>query len=608
MFEKILLFLSLLILCVSCEYENTEDYHNKVDTNVAPPQIQTVALNLEEDSIYLYSSLNINFWFTSNKQKISAVRFLVDNIERKVVTSSNGVFELNSYSVNENTHTLTIEVYTASGTGSLADQIGAETFVFSKTWTLIVDNSYFTKTKASVHNGLLKLSWPKCHIYDLKEYKVYRTIGWNYYEIGKTSALEFIDSTYVGEGEEYSVRAITGSGTIVNWGTLQLNQDLPSIKFVGTQTNDYHIYWNKCKYYNAIDTLVLSQLIGYGYLFNKVKSIQNPNDTTYNITNALFGDRVSFKIKLIPRWKNLLYNTAGYNQSFENQMVFILGIPILNSFSDIHQINSNEFICVSNNSLIKYSLSQMKVTDKLTYSSDCSVFYSLGASPLGGSIISYSGCNDNLMLVSSSNLQNYSFTNLKYLTGQQYVPKIILSDAGTGIVQSSNNRIYIYDFKTSSVLGSYYPNTQSNFHGFKISSNGEYFFGISDSLRLYRFHNQNFSKIWTTNMFDDSGRFYEFIPNEDNKLVIWNGQKFYVKHCDDFSTIYEFPLAGESLLNIEYYTKEILTYKTGHLLVRSMVDGTLLKDIPINITPNYWEACYLMNHYIISVNGVIYYI
>ncbi len=39
------------------------------------------------------------------------------------------------------------------------------------------------------------------------------------------------------------------------------------------------------------------------------------------------------------------------------------------------------------------------------------------------------------------------------------------------------------------------------------------------------------------------------------------------------------------LLDIDYMAGEILTFAYGHLYIRSLSDGTLIKDVPTNINP-----------------------
>ncbi len=120
------------VFLYSCEYEPTELYEPKVNKDIAPPEIQTVQLNLNDDTLFLYSSKQINFQFQSNSsQKIVAVKFYLDNTLLNTVNSNAGSFDLNYYQLSKGIHKLKIELYAKSGTGSIADNLGLEAFVLS---------------------------------------------------------------------------------------------------------------------------------------------------------------------------------------------------------------------------------------------------------------------------------------------------------------------------------------------------------------------------------------------------------------------------------------------------------------------------------------------
>jgi hypothetical protein len=104
-------------------------------------------------------------------------------------------------------------------------------------------------------------------------------------------------------------------------------------------------------------------------------------------------------------------------------------------------------------------------------------------------------------------------------------------------------------------------------------------------------------------------KYYAFDGTNPGRLVIWDGSVFSVRNCSDFSELYSFPLTDGYLMNIDYYSDEMLTYSDGHLYVRNFADGTLIKDIPVNIDPtNWYYTCILINHAVICTAGVIYFV
>jgi predicted Zn-ribbon and HTH transcriptional regulator len=458
------------------------------------------------------------------------------------------------------------------------------------------------------------MSWKKYPVNDFNEYIIFRVVGYNTkIEISRTKSLEFTDSSYAGEGVRYELEVIKKNGQLFPWGFLELQSELPRLSFHASEDNEYIIKWSKSRYYNAVDTfkLAISKFSDWNFII--AKATRNPEDTTYTITSSLFGDNLDFKLRLVPK-NNILYSSQDYNR-FESTLYDVeLGFPFKSgpvSANHITQVNNDEFAYILNcDSLIRYSVSQKRKVERLTYEpSYCSMcrFTDFEASVSGKYMTAYVDCDFKLMLINSDNLSNNIIHDLKSFSGQNYAPLIPVSDLATGIVNNSGGGFYIYDFKSSSSLGYYKKDIYGGF-GSSISSDGSYIFLTDDSLRLVHFENSQFTSVWRHSMFS-TPKYYAFDGTNPGRLVIWDGSVFSVRNCSDFSELYSFPLTDGYLMNIDYYSGEMLTYSDGHLYVRNFADGTLIKDIPVNIDPtNWYYTCILINHAVICTAGVIYFI
>jgi hypothetical protein len=599
----------------SCEFETDKVYERKVDKDADPPEITVVDLDLESDTIFLFNGRNIAFLFTSSNQKINIVRFNVDGNEAAIYSSGEGIFLLDYGNINEGEHTLVLEVITGSGTNSIADILGAEGYVFSKTWVLNVYKDYNTKLDTRVKNGCLNFSWEKYPVPDFKEYIIYREKS--YYEkieVGRTTSVEFTDCSYVGEGGRYFVEVLKKDGQLFSWGYVELYQELPVLSFIGTFDNEYTIKWSKSKYYNAVDIFQLSANTGYGWNFINVKETRNPQDTSWNISSSLlFGDNIDLKLLLIP--KNSVIYTSDENYRFESvlyevELGFRFKAGLVNAYH-ITQVSADEFIYILNcDSLVRYSVSQKRAVEKLTYApSHCSMckFLNFKVSPSGKYLTTRVDCEYDLMLANIQDLQDNKRYNLQSYSGQYSISDVPVSDKGTGIVTGTASGFYVYDFNTSSSLG-YYNKEIYGGTGLSISSDGNYIFLKDDLFRLVSFANAQFTSIWNYPG-SDIPKYYEFHGTDPERLVIWNGSLFSVRKCSDFTEYYNFSLTDNSILSVDYFRNELLTYSDGHLFVRSLTDGSLIKDIPVNIDPTNWfYACILVNHAVICTTGVIYFI
>ncbi|HRX30645.1 MAG TPA: hypothetical protein P5349_02040, partial [Tenuifilaceae bacterium] len=127
----------------SCEYNENEIFERNLDTNVTPPNIETVYLDLasDQDTVDLLYN-RIFFSFKSSNQKIKFVIFFIDGDSVGTANSNKGYFDLNYQFLYVGTHKLKIELFTSSGTGSIADSVNAEGFLFTtKEWVIKVHNT-----------------------------------------------------------------------------------------------------------------------------------------------------------------------------------------------------------------------------------------------------------------------------------------------------------------------------------------------------------------------------------------------------------------------------------------------------------------------------------
>ncbi len=512
---------------------------------------------------------------------------------------------------------MVLEVITGSGTNSIADILGAEGYVFSKTWVLNVYKDYNTKLDTRVKNGCLNFSWEKYPVPDFKEYIIYREKS--YYEkieVGRTTSLEFTDCSYVGEGGKYFVEVLKKDGHLFSWGYVELIQELPVLSMTCTVDNEYIIKWRKSMYYNAVDIFYLSVNHGYesGWNFVKVKETRNPGDTTWNIpVTYYFGSNIDVELLLIPR--NSVIYTPDENYRFDTGLYNVpVGFRFKSGPANVHslkQVADDEFMYIINcDSLVLYSISQRHIIEKLTYVLKyCSLckFENYKISPYGKFLTSPIDCNFEFMLANTGNLQQNKTYDLKNLLGQYQVSDIPVSDSGTGIVNTFDSGFYVYDFNTASSIG-YYNKENYGGKGLAISSSGKYLFIKDDVFRLVSIENSLFTSIWSNTGYD-TPKYYAFHGTDPDRLVIWDGSVFSVRKCSDYSEYYNFSFTDNSLLNIDYFSNEMLTYSEGHLFVRSLTDGSLIKDISMNIDPtDPYNKCILINHAIICMTGLIYFI
>jgi hypothetical protein len=342
----------------------------------------------------------------------------------------------------------------------------------------------------------------------------------------------------------------------------------------------------------------------------RVKFTDQLDDTVYRISSAIFGERAWFKLRLVPAKKNIEYYPAAYS-FFESQTQSLLGYqvkdPDFNSFYG--RVNSDEFIFGGCDTLKRYSISQRRVVDKLGYydPEGCNCYEYPEVSNSGKYLATYIGCNKDILFTRASDFNPYAVRKLPDITTNGWASVMAVSDSATAIFQKNDGGFMLYDLVTSELLGYYGKGKGDYEHPVKISPTGEYFFGGFDTVRLVKFKNGQFTEIRKTSPNDI--QLYGFDPLHADRLVTIKRSTLSVRSCEDFSLIREINFDEEAFLDIDYFAGEILTWSIGHLYVRNFSDGSLVKDIPTALWPDLpQERCYLLNHTIVCVAGLLYFI
>src|SRR5690349_1172163 len=115
---------------LSCTYEPVQTYFR----TITPPQ-QSYSINLtnvaETDTLWIYKEQTFTYKVDSKYGKIDSTQIWYDNYILSSNTSSDGTFSLRYNNLATGPHSLKIQFKVSSGSGSLADKVGAENF---KVW------------------------------------------------------------------------------------------------------------------------------------------------------------------------------------------------------------------------------------------------------------------------------------------------------------------------------------------------------------------------------------------------------------------------------------------------------------------------------------------
>jgi hypothetical protein len=317
---QIVLFLTMFY---SCEYEPSGIYQRSVNEDRLPPEFQVTGFDLDHDTIYLFADRKFPFAISTDRE-IEGIIFTIDDSLQLNIYTNSGVLSFPFDILKEGPHTFHIQVYTSSGTGSIADNAGVEGYVFSRFWILLVNKSFNPSKRTAVQNGFMKIRWPWYPFSDFKEYVISRKASGEGAYACNTN--EYLDGTNVGEGGNYYIHVRTRDNDLKPWDFPELTGDLPVFSKMLSDTEKYILFWSKSKYYNAVECVVLSQSLDNGVTFSEVKVTRNPEDTLFFVPESLFSTYVRYKLRLIPKYYNILYTPENY-PLFESQFEVFFILP-----------------------------------------------------------------------------------------------------------------------------------------------------------------------------------------------------------------------------------------------------------------------------------------
>ena len=494
-----LLFISLLAsLFTACKYPLTDEYYRevkKIDT-------ATISIQLSPgDSILVLAGITrFSYQAFISKLNLYEIRVFADSTEILVNAEKNGWFTLDCNNYSDGLHLLTLIATTNSGSGSLADLVGAEGFRFTKTWNLIVDKSAPGPVEITgLYNagGILRIEWEKYTRPNFWRYEVLKSVTNIYGKI--TTRLAFIDqagrnfmddSSYVGGKAEYFVRVLTpmyleATGQVKSY--VDSSSKL-SIQWVGE--NRVKLSWDACRYYKAFQSY----------------SIRVENDTLIEVKDVRTTS-VTGNFGVFDQLMNYAFSVNTQRPDIPggvySEQDFAIGLPFPTYTAFLKNQVNNEVFLSGTDKLYKYNLDTGQYLDSLTHPG----FYHLYV---------LSPSNEVLLVndypVKKIDPYTLSVTTLPgvYMMGRN----LSLSSAGVARV---DGKMALYDYKNLQKLSDLNLTEDSRY---TISEDDNYLFlpaAVGGQLNCYSNSNGQQSLKWTDNASD-----FRLIPGDPDHIILIN--------------------------------------------------------------------------------------
>lgn len=504
---SVMTLIALAIYTSSCEYNLHEEYVSDiVMTDTIPVEIR---LSPYETEYNLGGQKTFSYVALLNDLKLYYVNIFVDTTSVFNGSSQNGDFSLDARDYTDGDHVLSIVVLSSSGSGSLADILGAEGFQHLFQWVLHVDKSAPTPVqlrKVENADGIIRLEWDEYTKANFKCYEVIKRVirsvndqpERRLAEIKDPKRTYFYDSTYVGGNCKYFIRVTSPLYKAANSNMVSYTDTSIYLNTQWISQANIRFKWNKCKYDRVFGKYEIYQdNNGIIYETNKL------NDTSVILPCGIFGLNSKFELRIRSKAESE-YEFMGWNfvSCFAYQAIgepsFKYDVFLSNQFND-------EIIYYRNNRLYKYKTSTNQYLDSVYIPNASNIILSAG-----NNVILIKSLEKVINPVNLSQIEELDSINI-YNTGN-------LSATGWGIVgrMGYRNNFYVYDFINKNFISEI--NLEIPYSMNYISEDNKYIFSYSsfekDPVICYRYENGQTTKLW-----EDFYRWIKFMPGYPNQFI-----------------------------------------------------------------------------------------
>ena len=301
----------LQLLLSACEYTPHDPPLTVLDFPVEAPLIQ-VSLNNSFDTVKIYWITTFSYNVTG-KNRILSVSIEFEGKEIHHYMGEYGQkfsFELNPSVYPNGIYPLKIEVITSSGTGSLAERLGSEGYIYQLEWPVIIDKTP-TKKLAFISIDSLKdgvrINWEK-----------FKHPGFRYYKLMKTSPsfngsvdlitysnpdqTSFTDTTYFEGMDVNYIIELGGKTSGLNsseTNSIKYSQLLPKPRIISISDFKVNISWDPPKKLHLLDYYYIHRDRATVTMFDEDKIFEP--DYKIRSMPVAFGAKHYFGILYVPK-------------------------------------------------------------------------------------------------------------------------------------------------------------------------------------------------------------------------------------------------------------------------------------------------------------------
>lgn len=574
----ILLLTTCCVFLSGCVYTPDDVYEIEIAPDTNPPDI-TVELNFDMDTVYIPAGGVTRIKHQIDGSTINWINIYIDDVLYDTNYEPDGSLELRpSHELEKYTpYTLKMEFLVPSGSGSIADTLLMEGFLYQKEWTLIiVDNDDIGSEITdflSIDSSLL-VKWTPYRCVGFKKYALIHE-AWGLLSNDTIAVIydqnvnQAFDLSFTGFEKDYFLKTYTDHG-IYSKANISFEDEMPQIVARYTADNSFVFSWNKSKYSGNISGFKLFELLDSPRQGVEIAYV-GKNDTSYIYENARFGVEAFYFLYPVPVKNPPVISDPQNIGHFSSSTGSVYAGDPIEPFL-FFNTPLGQYCYYSPFKILKFDCITQINVDSVESSVNTVV-----SSPDGQYLIKAS--LNTFTLYDANDLSIIKQFTTEDISGlYQHTSNYTISN--NGILAYYSGQLYVYNILDEEFIGAFeIPDIYTDWsRSLRISPNGDHILfryvksgSAGTTTALIQRNGNVFNLIW-----DMDVTFYQF-DYLDHNFSYYDGNYLITKSLNDLSVVKQIFLDDRYVYNIDYNTLEFVTlnhardklkiydYNTGNL-------------------------------------------